>query len=441
MKKTIVLLLILLPQAGFSQEKVWTLEECMQYAVRHNPSRNGREAQNEIYRLNQREAIGGFLPSLNVSTGAYLNFGRGLDPETNTYITNSTFSNSYEIYSSVTLFDGLSQFYRVKLAQINRLRGKEELRDTEERIELETMELFFNVLYYKGSVELAQQQWDESVRQLNRTRRMEELGLKSVPDVTEFQAKEAEDRFILTKQSNLLKLEVIRLKEKMNFPVNENLAVAGYEEMFLPTKEVESAEEIYQQAQLSLPKALIAAKSLSASEMEYRIVRGRLFPTLSLSAGVSTGFSRTMNTGGTYMSFEEQLKNRRGSSIALSLSIPVFNGFSRSSEVKRSRQRLIIARNEHEETLRRIYGEIEQTVADVNGLADECEHALKRTQAMQSAHQVNLRKYEEGLIDALEVSASANRLLNARIEELYTNLKYQLKRKLLKYYKGVTSDE
>jgi outer membrane protein TolC len=434
MKKVIILLAIAFPQAGFSQEKVWTLDECIQYAVQHNPSRSKQEAQNEIYRLNQREAIGGFLPSLNLSSGAYLNFGRGLDPETNTYITTNTFSNSYEIYSSMILFDGLAQFYRVKLAKINRLRGKEELQDTKDQIALETMELFFNVLYYKGTVELARQQLDESVRNLNRIRRMEELGLKSIPDVTEIQAKEAEDRFALTKQTNLFNLEIIRLKEKMNFPPNENLPVAAHEKILLPVKETDSAWEIYQQALISLSRAQVADKSLSASEMEYKITRGRLFPSLSLNAGVSTGFSRTMNDA-TYLSFEEQFKNRRGSYISLSLSIPVFNGFSRSSELKRSRQRLIIARNEHQATLRRIYGEIEQAVADVNGLVDEYDHARKRTDALLNAHQVNLRKYEEGLIDALELTTSANRLLNVRVEELYTGLKYRLKRKLLDYYK------
>ncbi|MDR2622878.1 MAG: TolC family protein [Dysgonamonadaceae bacterium] len=435
MKKKIIFWLIVFPQIGFAQEKIWTMEECIQYAVQHNPLRNKQEAQNEIYRLNQCEVIGAFLPSLSAGTGISTNFGRGLDPETNTYITTNTFSNSYEIYSSMTLFDGLSQIYRAKLAKINRLRGKEELQNAKDQIALKTMELFFNVLYYKGTAELAQQQLDESSQSLKRIRRMEELGLKSIPDVAEIQAKEAEDRFNLTRQTNLFKLEIIKLKEIMNFPVDENLQLAAYEKMLLPVKESATATEIYQQALSSLPQILAAGKSLSASEMEYKIARGRLFPSLSLRAGFSTGFSRLMDNN-EYMPFEEQLKLRQGAYVAMSLSIPIFDGFSRTSETKRSRQRLIIAQNQHEELIRQVYSEIEQAVADVNGLTDEYEHACKRTEAMQSAHLVNLRKYEEGLIDALELSTSANRLLNARVEELYTNLKYQLKRKLLDYYKS-----
>jgi outer membrane protein TolC len=381
------------------------------------------------------EAVCGFLPSLGAGTSVYMNFGRGVDPETNTYISTNTFSNAYEIYSFLTLFDGFSQIYRAKMAKINRLKGKEDLQNIKDQIAFDVMETFFNVLYYKGTVELAQQQLEESVNNLKKFQRMEELGLKSIPDLAEIQAKEAEDRFVLTKQTNLYHLEIIKLKGKINWPIEEDLRIADYDKTLLASKEPESALAIFQQALTTLPKVLSADKSLSAIEMQYKIARGRLFPTLSLNGGFSTGFSRMMD-GGTYISFSEQLKNRQGSYVSLSLSIPIFDGFSRPSEMKRSKQRLVIARSEHEETLRQVYSEIEQTVADVNGLSDEYLHAQKRSEAMRSAHQTNLRKYEEGLIDAIVLSTSSNRLLQSRIEELYTNLKYELKYRLLEYYKG-----
>ncbi|MDR0614139.1 MAG: TolC family protein [Dysgonamonadaceae bacterium] len=435
MKKLMLLLLWVIPSGVFSQEKIWTLEECVEYAVLHNPQHTKQAAQNEIYRYNQRDAIGGFLPSLNAGTGVSVNFGRGVDPETNTYISTNTFSNAYEIYSSLTLFDGFAQIYRAKTANINRLKGKEELRALKDKTTFEVMEIFFNVLYYKGTVTLAGQQLEESVQTLKKFRRMEELGLKSIPDLAEMQAKEAEDRFLLTRQTNLYNLEVIKLKEKMNLPVEENLSVKDYEQSPLVSAETHNATDIYRQALAVLPAVQASVRSVSATRMEYKTARGRLFPSLSLNAGFSTGFSRLMD-GTSYMSFNEQLKLREGSYVSATLSIPLFNGFSRFSEVKRSRLRLIIAQNQHEETLRRVYSEIEQTVADVNGLSDEYLHAQKRTAAMQSAHRMNLRKYEAGLTDAVTLTASSNRLLNSRIEELYTNLKYQLKYKLLNYYKG-----
>ncbi|GHT41144.1 transporter [Bacteroidia bacterium] len=436
MKRKILLLVILLPILAFSQEKTWTLAECIQYAIQHNTQRTRQEAQNEIYKQDRLEAIGGFLPSLSAGTSASLNFGRSVDPETNTYVGNiNTFVNEYQLYSSLTLFDGLSQIYRTKISKINRLKGLNELRDKEDKIAFDVMEIFFNVLYYKGTVGLAQQQAEESAGNSKKFLRMEELGIKSQPDVAEIQAKEAEDRYLLTKQTNLYNLEIIKLKEKMNFPIDEKLQIADTESVFSGSKKTENTLEIYKQALSYLPAVLVSDKSVSAMEMDYKRTRGTLFPRLSAEAGLYTQFYRTMN-GTEYLSFEQQLKNRQRSYVGLSLSIPVFSGFTRSSEVKRSKQRLVIARSQHEETLRQVYSEIEQAVADVNGLSDEYLHAQKRTTAMQSAHQTNIRKYEEGLIDAIVLSTSSNRLLQSRIEELYTNLKYQLKYKLLQYYKG-----
>lgn len=420
----------------WAQEQQWSLEECIGYAIKHNPQHAKQEAQNEVYRINRREAIGGFFPSLNAGTGVSMNFGRGVDPETNTYISNNTFSNAYEIYSSLTLFDGLAQVYRAKMTNIYRLMGYDELQALKDKTRLEVMELFFNALYYKGSVRLAEQQLDESVRNLKKFRRMEELGLTSVPDLAEIEAKEAEDRFLLTRQTNLYHLECIRLKEKMNLPVEEAFSVADYQPAMLIRTEADSAQAIYQTAITTLPALQASARSLAATEMEYRIARSRLYPTLSLSAGFSTGFSRMID-GSPYMPFWEQLKIREGTYLGVNLSIPLFNGLSRMSEVQRSRQRTLIAQRQHEETLRQAYSEIEQAIADVNGLADEYRHAQQRTHAMHSAHLLNLRKYEEGLIDAIALSTSSNRLLTSRIEELYTQLKYQLKFNLLNYYKNI----
>ena len=435
MKRKLLLTLVLIPAFVFSQGKLWTLEECISYAVEHNPQRMKQEAQNKIYRQDQLEAIGGFLPSLNVSSDASMNFGRSIDQETNTYISTNTFRNSYSVNSSMPLFTGLAQTYKAKMAKVNRLKGENQLQETKDRLALETMELYFNVMYYKGTVDLAKQQLEESEANYKRTQRMEELGLKSIPDLAEIKAKEAEDRFMLTKQINLLELEIIKLKEKMNFPVTDEFSLADYEPNDLTGRTNEDAYNVYQQAIASLPKLLASEKTVKAAEMQYKIARGRLFPSLSLIAGISTGFSRAMDSS-QYTSFEEQMKNRRGTFLGVSLSIPIFNGFSRLSEVKRNKQHIIIAQSESEELFRQAYSEIEQAVADVNGLSDECYYAQKRSEAMQSAHQVNLRKYDEGLIDALELSTSANRLLNSRVEELYANLKYQIKYKLLQYYKG-----
>ncbi|MDR0815681.1 MAG: TolC family protein [Bacteroidales bacterium] len=435
MKKWMVIFIILKSGALLAQEKVWTLDDCMRYAVENSPKRIKQEAQNEIYRQNRKEAIGSLLPTVNAGTGLGANFGRGVDPETNTYVNVSSLSNSYEIYSSMVLFDGMYRLSTAKLHRLNQLKGEQQLQDVEDMLAYECMELFFNVLYYKGTVALAQQQLDESLANLRQVKRMEELGLKSAPDVAETVAKEAEDRYNLTKQSNLLRLEVIRLKNKMNYPLTDELTIGEAEVTDNIQSKLENLPDMYALATTHSPKILASAKEVEARQMELKGAKGRMFPMISLNGGVNTGFARLMD-GGDYMAFNEQLRNKRGYYVSVSLSVPIFNGFSRTTGIQRSKQNVIIAQNDFSEMMQSVFSEIDQAVADMNGLAEEYNQSLRKTQSMEAAHQVNQRKYMEGLVSALELNTSSNRLLQSRIEQLYTHLKYQLKSRLVEYYKG-----
>ena len=418
-----------------AQEKLWTLEECMRYAVEHNTKRIKQEAQNEIYKQNKLEVIGGFLPSINVSSDMSSSYGRVLDKDTYKYVNNTTQYNQYGIYSSVVLFDGFVQLSKLKVEKFNRLKGLQELQDTKDMLAYETMEIFFNVQYYKGTVKLAIHQLQQSSDNLNQVIRMADLGMKSVPDVAELRAKEAEDRFLLTKQKNLYVLEIIKLKDKMNFPINDELSTADNDTILPATGTTDNVMDIYQKFITNSPKVLASNMSVESSKAAVNIAKGSFFPKLSLYGGLSTYYSRMLN-GLNYTPFKEQLRTNENYYVGLSLNIPIFNGFSRFADLKRSKQKLIIAQNEHEEALRALHTDIEKTVADVNGLYEEYIQAMKRTESMKIAHQVNQRKFTEGLINALELNTSSNRLLNAQVEELYTNLKYQLKVKLLNYYKG-----
>ena len=435
MKNWIIIVFCMYSMLLCAQEKNWTVDECMRYAVEHSTKRVKQEAQNEIYKQNRLEAVGGLLPSLNASSDGSMSFGRVLDKDTYQYVNKGTLYNEYALNSTLLLFDGFAQLSKTKMEKLNKLKGIQQLQDIKDMVAYETMEIFFNVQYYQGTVKLAMQQLDQSTANLKQVKRMEELGMKSAPDVAELEAKEAEDNYLLTKQKNLLVQETIRLKDKMNFPVNEEIKTANYD-ILLPTDTLrENALDIYQKALSYSPKALASNKSVESTQMAVNVARGRFFPKLSLYGGVNSYFSRMMD-GTTYTPFRDQLNANESYYIGLSLSVPIFNGFSRSAEYKRSKQQLVIARTEHEEALRSLYSDIEQAVADVNGLSDEYKQAVKRTESMKIAHQVNLRKYTEGLISVLDLNISSNRLQQAQVEELYTNLKYQLKYKLLNYYKG-----
>lgn len=418
-----------------AQEKKWTLDECMRYAIENSPKKNKQDAQNSIYHQNFLEAVGKLIPSLSANTNASFNFGRGLDSETNTYTDINSFSNNYSLYSSLVLFDGFSNINKMKMQKVNKLMGKQQLQQTKDAIAYETMEAFINVAYSMDMVKLAEQQLEESTANVKQVKRMEELGMKGAADVAELVAKEATDNYNLTRQKNLLVIGIILLKVKMNFPIEDDIEISNTVSDELITKTEETALSIFENAKSVNPKAIAAESAFQAQQLAYKAAKGSFSPTLSMEAGISTNFSRYMD-GSEYSSFKDQMRDKRGHYIGFSLSIPIFSGFSRSAQVKRSKAQTVIARNERDETLRTLYSEVEQAIADMNGLADEFYQAKKQTDAMTVAHNVNQRKFTEGLISAIELYTSSNRLLQAKVDELNARLKYELKHRLVDYYKG-----
>ena len=435
MKRILVIpLLLALFTQGYGQTQAWSLEECMRYAVENSPRTAIQKAQNDIHKQNYQQAIASLLPSITGQVGASYNFGRALGDD-NTYKAVNTFDNTYQLYASFTLFDGMSSVNRVKLEKVNRLSGRHKLQAEEDMVAYETMEAFFNALYYKQTVALAQERLEESSANLHQTERMAELGLKGAPDVAEMRAQEAADRYKLTQQKNMLAIGLILLKERMNFPVDGELDIAEYDGDELLQSDDSDAFAIYEEALESNPKAQAAEAEMEAGELSFKVTRGSLLPTLYMQGGVSTNYFKYRD-GSDQMSFSDQFKDKRGEYFGFTMSIPIFDGLSRRSAKNVSRYRMEIARYEYENTLRELYSEIEQAVADVRGQADEYTQAERQVEAMDVAHDMNRRKYEQGLLSALELHTSANRLLAARTQLRNARLRYLLKHRLLEYYKG-----
>ena len=100
--------------SNLTAQEVWSIDQCMQYAVLHNRTVKQRSLEADNDRLEQIKAIGNFFPGINGSISAQYNFGRSVDPETNTYNNISTFNNGYELEASLSLFKGGSLINQVR---------------------------------------------------------------------------------------------------------------------------------------------------------------------------------------------------------------------------------------------------------------------------------------------------------------------------------------
>lgn len=419
----------------YAQEKM-TLEACMKYAIEHSTSVQQQEIALEDARQNYIGAVASAMPSINASTGGTMNYGRSIDPATNTYTTTSTFNNSYSLSGSLTVFNGLSTINTIKATKVMRAMGVEELQLARDQIAMNTMSAYFDVVYYYGTVEIAQEQLMTSQLELKQVQEQYELDLKAPADVAEVEAQVANYDYLLTEQQSNLELALIELRKVMNYPQEEPLEIdteVDIEGMLI----TETLEEVLNYALVYNPQ--IRSKEMNSRyyELNYASTKGRYLPSISLSGGFSTNYFVNVDSPGNYAKYFNQLGNNRGYYVGMSMSIPIFSGLSRRVAKHRAKLQYDNAILAHTEQRRTLESEVAKTYQEMQNFGKQYIMSQKKVQANDLAYRSVSQKFAEGMVTAIDLQTASNNLLQARSDLLHARLQYIIKCRMVGYYNGI----
>lgn len=435
MKKFILIVYLSAALTAVGQS-TWNMDRCIVYAVEHAASVEQARWDLISAKTDQTQAIADFFPSVQAQMAGQFSWGRNIDPETNTYNNVTTFNNGYGLYASMMLFDGGQTFNRWRQARILKEQSLSKLELAREDRAIAAMMAFVDAVYYSESISLAREKAAQSASMLKLTERQEELGLKGIPDVAQARATHADDTYNLLRQENLYNQSLLTLRSAMNFPVGEELTLDTINPMPVLQLEKTSIEDVYTIAATVNPMAVDARLGVKAAEMELKMRKGALMPTLSLNGGISTSYYNIMTGDYKASAFGDQFRNNRGEYIAATLTIPIFSNLSRIAGMKKAKYRLAAARVECDEKLRKLHDEVAQAVMDRDGYAREVVSLEAKVDAERKSYELSLRKYEEGLLSLIDLSITANTYYESRISLLQKQMLYTLKNKLVNYYKG-----
>lgn len=419
---------------GETQAKIWGLDSCMTYAVEH-----ATDVKREVINARQRKqdyqkAVTDFLPSVAGGVQGQYAWGRNIDPETNTYNHVTTFNNYYQLYASLNVFDGfatINAFKQAKLARAYSTTAMQKVRDDKA---IDVMQKFVDAAYAEASIQLASDKLAESKRLLAKMQRLYELGEKGRPDVVQMESQVAEDEYNLTHQKHVAQQCLLTLKSAMNFPVEEELRLVTNGKQVNESFPI-NHETVYQNFLNASPDVKSAEYEVEKARYDYKIAKGRLLPSLSLSGGISTNFYRNLSQGGQYEGFASQFRNNRGEYLALTLSIPIYDNVAWHS-VKKARNDWQLAQVNLEETKRKLHDHIAQAVMDAEGYAKELYQMNKKVASDSLAYYMSSRKFEEGMLSTFDLHTAAQTLLESRIKQLQMQMLLVIKQRLVDYYQG-----
>ena len=440
--RTIICVILAFSAAQTEAQPGWTLMQCMQYAVEHNHEVKLAKLELDNYKAGRTSAAGRFLPAVDANVGAQYNFGRAIDPETNGYTDVSTFYNGYSIQASFPLFDGFSRLHALKAAKAGVLMGHQALRLQQDQTALSVLQAYVDVAYGEGMVRMAREKLQETVLLLRQTRLLEEVGRKSTADVALVESQQAEADYELTRQQNLLATALLELKKEMAYPLADSLAVVVPADGVKPAScQMEISDPHRQLAMQPLcsplhPALRQAQYQVETSIHEWGQARASLFPILSLSAGLSTTYYKTLHTQ-MAPSFGRQFSNNMGEYVGVTLSIPLFNRLQTLGNIRRAKNNYRMACEAYEQKQAELEKLSREAWLDWQGYLKQAAQMEKKVEADSLAYRLTAHQYEEGLSTAIDLRTTSAQLLHSKALLLQCRLMAMVKEQLVRYYQGI----
>lgn len=414
--------------------QLMTLHDCMEYAISNSTKIRIQQAAVGDAQLDRRDAaLTLFTPQISAQTYAYYNFGRSIDPQTNTYFNTTSFHNNYSVSAGYDLFDGFRAVNNYKISKTGFLIAASQEKQVEADICLAVMEAYYNVVYYKRLCDVYEAQVAAAEQALSKAIKQEELGQKGHADVIQMKADLADRKYDLTNTYNMYRDQKMTLSDLMFWPMDEELVI----DTSMPTWQTEpvAAESVVDFALEYNPGIQIANWQELNAKRELNTAKWQLLPTVGLYAGWSTSYYTYQ--GSTTNPFQDQFKNNGGEYIQLSVSIPIWSRLSKHSAISRKQHALDKATAELDQKRRDVESEVRRAIQDRDGAATAYQQAQSKAEVQAEAYSLNLKKLQQGLISPLEFQTANNNYLKAQADEMNSLFKYLIKQAVVKYYNGV----
>ena len=430
----VVLLLALVGMTSAKAQTIMSLHDCMEYAVSNSTKMRIQQAATGDAQIDRRDAaLKLFTPQINASTYAYYNFGRSIDPQTNTYFNTTSFHNNYGVNAGYDLFNGFEAVNNLKISKTGMLIADSREKQVEADICLAVMEAYYNVVYYKRLCDVYEEQVANAEASLKKASRQEELGQKGHADVIQMEAELADRQYDLTNTYNMYRDQQMVLADLMFWPMDQELVI----ETSMPELQVEpvAADAVVDFAMDHNPAVQIASWQRQNAKRELNTARWQVLPTVSLYAGWSTNYYTYLGTPAN--PFFDLFKNNGGEYVQMSVSIPIWNRLSKQSAISRKRHAFEKATAEYDQKRRDVESEVRRAVQDRDGAMTAYLQAQHKAEVQEEAYTLHLKKMEQGLISPLEFRTASNNYLKAQADEMNSLFKYLIKQAVVKYYNGI----
>lgn len=445
MKKiTLFIFSFLLASSSFirAQEKVWTLEECIKYALDNNIQIKQQVLQTQYQENTLQQSKLNLLPTLSGSASHNYSFGRALDETTYKFTDNQNIqSNSFYAGGNLNLFNGLINYNTIQKNKNNLLASELDLQKIKDNIALNIALGYLQIILNNELVNTTSGQLQITKQQIEKTRKMVDAGSLARGNLLQIEAQAASEELQLINLQNQLTISYLNLSQMLELKTPEGFKIQ-VPEISIDTNTVITGriDEIFAQASSVRPEIKSAELKLASSEYDLKIANGSRSPRLTMNHSFSTRYSdvaiKPSNPLETY-TFSEQLNDNINYGVGFTLNIPVLNGWQINRNIKNSKINIESSRFSLENEKKQLYKNIQQAYADAVAALKKYGSSMKAVASMEESFRYTEQKFNVGMVTPVDYNASKTQLLNAQSNMSQAKYEFIFKTKVLDFYKGL----
>ncbi|MBC6111581.1 TolC family protein [Pedobacter sp. CCM 8938] len=420
-------------------QEVITIQQAVDNTLKNNLQIKQAQFSAALSEENLSQSKYALYPTVNGSINPNLTFGRGLD-QTTFQVTNQTsLYTSGNLSTNIDVFQGFAKINQIRQNKTLLEADKSNIDKVKNDLILQVVTAYLQVLYNTDLARASQDQLDISNKTLIRENALLDAGNKTLADISQAKSQVATAELNLTNAQNQLSVSYLTLGQLMELAPSQKFVVqAPIIDNIQVTPTTNDPDEIFDNAMKIFPDIKLANLRSLAAKQAIDVAKGAYSPRLSLGAGLSSSYSYQFNYAGQFaqQSFTDQINQRFGQSIGMSIQIPIFNGFTARSGVRRAKINYNSTLTQEQLAKNNLNKVIFQATTDLKAAQSRFVSTQNAFNAQKDAFYVVEQRYNVGLVNSLDYSTAQTNRNKAEIDFIQAKYDLLFRAKVIDYYLG-----
>ncbi len=398
-----------------------TLQECLQFALKNNYSRQSTALDTESKELDYDQSKQERLPNLSATVSENLSHTNGQS---------ASFGGSYGISTGVTLYNGGSVNNTIEQSKLQSQQAYFQLAQYDNELAIQIIETFLSALGNQDLLKYQRAVLKSSEEQVRRGSVLYENGSILESDKLMFDAQYATDLNNITNTEIALANNLRSLKSLLSLdPLTEFSIIAPDTTALIQMGMIPSQDYVLERGLETMPELAISDYNVDIAKTALNISKSGFYPTVSLSGSLGTGHTKFDNFG-------DQLSDRFNQQIGLSVNIPIFSKGRNKTQLAQSKISLQQAELSKMQTELNIRQTLMQEYQDLIAAQSQYEAAATSENAYRKSYAASYAQFEEGMMTPVELLQQQNNYISAMNNFIQSKYTFFLRRKVLDVYMG-----